>query len=77
MNNYNVNLHGYYSKFVNLHSYCSNFTNLHIFNLTKSNDINLCKFPVYFARKTYFFLFYTPIFIKHPHQFVHSTIYFI
>ena len=30
-----------------------------------------------FCKKTILFLFYTPIFTKHPHQFVYSTIYFI
>ena len=30
-----------------------------------------------FCKKTILFLFYTPIFTKHLHQFVYSTIYFI
>ena len=42
---------------------------------TKSIYINRCKNFVNFAKKkkTNFFLFYTPIFIKHSYQFVYST----
>ena len=39
----------------------------------KSDHINLCKFSIYFARKTLLFLFYTSTFTIHPHQFIYST----
>ena len=39
----------------------------------KSIHISGCKFIIYFAQKKLLFLFYTLIFIKHPHQFIYST----
>ena len=45
----------------------------HSKKILRSNRISSCKFFVYFAQKNYFFLFYIPIFTKHPHQSIYST----
>ena len=43
-------------------------------SVSQSNRISECKIFIYFTRKNLlFYLFYTPIFTKHPHQFIYST----
>ena len=46
----------------------------------RNNNISIIRASTYHllcTKKTTFFLFYTPIFTKHPHQSIYYTLYFI
>ena len=46
----------------------------------RNNNISIIRASTYHllcTKKNYFFLFYTPIFTKHPHQSIYYTLYFI
>ena len=45
--------------------------------MPQSIHTSSCKLIIYFIWKKLFFLFYTSIFTKHPHQFIYYIIYFI